>query len=237
LIARLIWKEWVEQRWKLALCCVLLVGFSAAGLRARVAADLAVCVLAAFGGCLLLPIFVGMDLLASERAEGSLISLLALPVSSHKILAVKLLIGCGTIVGYMLAACTTICLMAGGREIETGRIISLFAGCTGVGVALLIWMTCLAVRQVSEARCAVVGIVVLVVWVFTMFGFDFLGSFFMGGWSPPKWLPVIHPVALLEASQSSWHWSIVAVGIQVLWVVLLFLWAASRLGRMEGPQR
>ena len=39
MIAKLIWKEWREHRWKLALGCVVLMGFTLIALQARMVRD------------------------------------------------------------------------------------------------------------------------------------------------------------------------------------------------------
>jgi len=234
MIAKLIWKEWVEQRWKLALCCVLLAGFTAVGLRARVVEDEMVLILAGVGGCLLLPIFVGMDLLAAERAEGSLAALLALPVQPWKVLAVKLLVGVGVIVGYMLAACATAFLVAGEREVTSGRLITIFLGCACFGIVLLIWMTAFGARQPSEARAAVAGMAVLTVWLIALFVYKPIA----GGELMDTWPVFFHPACILALiAERSTTRIAGAISVQLALAVVLFLWGARRLARAERGER
>src|SRR5688572_16744284 len=89
----LVWKEWHEQRWKLGFGCALMMGFTFIGLRTRVMPDQAVISFGLFLSGLLLPLMVSMGLVAPERADGSLVRLLSLPVPAWHVLAAKAAIG------------------------------------------------------------------------------------------------------------------------------------------------
>src|SRR5512147_2569179 len=87
MIGSLLWKEWSEQRWKLLLGTAMLAGFTLIGLRTRLGPDIA---FIAAGGILyafVFPMFVAMDVIAGDRAEGGLGALLALPLPAWKVLA------------------------------------------------------------------------------------------------------------------------------------------------------
>ena len=55
IIPSLLWKEWHEQRWKLALACVMLMGYTAVALRTRVVPDFLVVASAVLFGSIMLP--------------------------------------------------------------------------------------------------------------------------------------------------------------------------------------
>lgn len=166
MIKSLFWKEWCEQRWKFAYGCVLLMGFVAVGLHSRIVQDEVIVVMAAVGGSVLMPLLVGMGLVAAERSDGSLGMLLALPVRSWKIFAVKMMMGTlvcvGPIVGCMLLSLA----MAAGREMSASQIIVPCLGSVAFGIVMLVWMVAFSIRQPSEARAGLVGIAVFMVWVF-----------------------------------------------------------------------
>ena len=61
MIGKLIWKEWREQRWKLALGCVALTGFVLVGLRTRIVMDRMIIMMGGLVAAFALPIFVGNE--------------------------------------------------------------------------------------------------------------------------------------------------------------------------------
>jgi hypothetical protein len=160
----LIWKEWHEQRWKLGFGCLVLSALTFVGLRSRVVADETflngVCVLAMS----LLPLLACMGLIAPERSDGSLSALLALPIASWRVLAVKTLLGVALCVVPMLAAAAISVATAGGREISTGNMIGLWARSAAVSLSLFAWMLGLSIRLPTEARAGMICLGVLVFW-------------------------------------------------------------------------
>ena len=89
IVRSLLWKEWHEQRWKLAFGSVILMGLVSVGLQARLLPDRDILLLAIFVGSYLLPVFVAMGLVAAEQGEGSLHTLLALPLRPWIMLGVN----------------------------------------------------------------------------------------------------------------------------------------------------
>ena len=72
MIRPLIWKEWQEQRWKLAFGCVLMLGYTAIGFRTRILRDIEIIISSLVLGSIFLPIFVSFGLVAAERSAGTL---------------------------------------------------------------------------------------------------------------------------------------------------------------------
>ena len=93
MLKALLWKEWHEQRWRVALATVWLLGMTAIGLKTRILPDDAVLILIWVPTAVILPAFLGMGLFASERKAGTLPYLMVQPVGRGPILAAKVIVG------------------------------------------------------------------------------------------------------------------------------------------------
>lgn len=161
----LLWKEWHEQRWKLGFGCVVLCAFTLIGLRTRIVSDESIIVATCALGVLLLPILSAAGLFPAERGEGTLKTLLALPVPRSKVLSAKLILGLVLCGGPLLASTVVSLLLAGGREISQGAMLGIFLRAVASGVFLFVWMFALSVRSPSEGRGAALAIGILVCWL------------------------------------------------------------------------
>lgn len=242
MMRNLFWKEWREQRWKMAFGCVMLVSFCAIGLRARMVPDFTIIILTAFFGGPLLALLTAMGVVGRDRGEGSLDYLLALPVAPYRVLGVKMLVGLANCFVPVLGVGLVASIVAGGREMTFLQIF----GTVGVGLwlatHLLVWSVAIGIRQPSEARAGLVGVGVIVGW-----GLYFLlimaitpntatTPFFLaltpltclglGDYAPhmahfegyPMWIGLL---ALAFAAQS-------------LWLVGLSWWGVRRFSRLGG---
>lgn len=228
MIKSLFWKEWCEHRWKLAYGCVLLMGFVAVGLRSRIVQDEVIVVFAAAGGSVLMALLVGMGLVAAERSDGSLGMLLALPVRSWKIFAVKMAMGILVCVG-PIAGCMVLSLaIAAGREMSASRIIVPCLGGVAFGIVMLVWMVAFSIRQPSEARAGLVGIAVFMVWVFIISLDEISGGGLLSGSSL-----VITPFGIFDCTLDR-NYDILPDVIQVQLAIgtCLVVWAAHRFGKL-----
>jgi ABC-type transport system involved in multi-copper enzyme maturation permease subunit len=226
----LFWKEWHEHRWKLAFGCVILAGYTVVGLGTRMESDRAVLFTSALGAAFLLPILAGMDLVAAERADGSLRALLSLPVRPWVVLAVKILMGALTCIVPQATAMLISCLIAGDREVSAAQFVRAYLGSMAFSLCLLTWMLCLGIRQPSDARTALVGIGVFAVWFIVHF---------VSGVIETYTRVIIAPVAtpfgfVAVALGRTWRMPhlIWLVTGQALACVCLFAWAARRLGKL-----
>ncbi len=190
----LIWKEWREQSWKLAFGAVILMALTAVGLRARLVYDSQIMALAGCVGALVLPILVSMGVVATDRAEGALGTLLALPIPSWRVLACKLAIGAVACVAPMLGAWLVAWLIAAGREISGRDIAAIYLLYTASGLMLLFWTLALGVRQSTEARVALVGIGFLLVGAAPL-----MLPWLVYWWRPAAWLWTVHPLGLWQS--------------------------------------
>ncbi|MHC5035271.1 MAG: ABC transporter permease subunit [Planctomycetota bacterium] len=163
-VRNLAWKEWHEQRWKLVLGSVILGGLTGIGLQARIVSDLEVISLAGFVGAFLWPIFVAMGLVAYERGEGSLHSLLALPVRPALVVALKVLSGTVACLVPLASSALIACFVAGGREVPIAEMLVFYSACPAVALCLMLWTLCFSVRQPSEGRAGLVGVGLMLIF-------------------------------------------------------------------------
>jgi ABC-type transport system involved in multi-copper enzyme maturation permease subunit len=220
----LLWKEWHEQRWKLAFGSLILAAFALVGLRARVIADEAMLKAICFLSVLLLPVLSSTGLVPPERAEGTLQTLLALPIRPSVIFAVKTLAGvllCA--VPLILTAAVSVAI-AGGREVSTAAIIAFYAGTLAVTLSLFFWMFALTVRLPTETRASLITIGVLIIWMIASQGLAEGSKFW-----------VADPMVFLFAiKDGKWPMSLVlAAGVQAVIALALWLWAARQLSRPQ----
>ncbi len=232
----LFWKEWHEQRWRMAFGCVLMSALPALGLMARVVPDEAVVTVAMLVGSVLLPIFAAMGLIAPERSERTLGSLLVLPVSSRTVLSVKTVVGLATCLAPLACATIVSLFMAGGRELSSGHIFMACQGSAVFACLVLVWTLAFSVRQSTEARVGLVGMGVVAAWVMlTMF----MHMFWLMGQQALVEEPIVraaNPVLLLEAGfRRNWP-SGYDLLLQGLLAVCLLWWAGRRV-RQPGRQR
>ncbi|MBN1344410.1 MAG: hypothetical protein JXQ73_17105 [Phycisphaerae bacterium] len=230
----LLWKEWREQRWKVAFGCVILGGYTAIGLQTRLLPDETILLLGVFIAASSLPILASMDLVAAERAEGSLPVLLALPVRPSVTFVLKTAVGATTCAAPMLVAFILACLIAGGREISITRITHILLGGLGGALSFYVWAHCLGVRQSTEARSALLAIGCLAV----MCGLILFGEALHRLWdvkalaqlpllaTPFAFCCVTYPPDAELLLHLAW--------IQTLLAVVLMTWAARRFARLGG---
>jgi ABC-type transport system involved in multi-copper enzyme maturation permease subunit len=163
---KLIWKEWREQRWKIAYMSFLMLSLAVIGLRTRMLPDIAVLAFDAFFGAFLLPIFVGMGLFASEKSEGTLSMLTSLPIKPWKIFTVKMIhavVICAIPFAVTLAA---VLFLAGDREVDTATIVRAYLICYLFSIVFLSWIVGFGIGQPTEARTALVALAVVLAWSF-----------------------------------------------------------------------
>ncbi len=235
MLRSLFWKEWHEQRWKLAFGCVILGGYTAVGMGSRMQSDQGILLACVLGAAYLLPILAGMDLVAAERADGSLQVLLALPVRPSVVLAVKILMGALMCIVPQTAAMLISCLVAGGREEPAADFIRAYLGSMAFSLCLLTWMLCIGIRQPSDARAALVGIAILVAWLVLYF----VSALTLGNARERLALAMTPHGFITTGLRRNWEMSqlIWLVGVQGLACVCLFAWATRRLdklGRTRG---
>lgn len=241
MIRSLIWKQWMEQRWALALGCFVLVGFVTIGLQARLVQDSLIMNATGFIGVLVLPILVAMGLLAPERAERTLGTLQRLPVQPATVFAVKTLIGAVWVAVPLLAAGVATAILFGDREVPQGQVLLSFLRCVPAAIAVMVWTLVLGLRQPSEARVGMIGVALLVGSAALAIGVHH-GLMFVidrewishpwplahASWRHPmQWLPQLVPVWHVRPVGSDWSimphgwvWSPIQLAVAaVVWLI------------------
>jgi hypothetical protein len=159
----LIWKEWHEQRWKLAFGCIVLVAMAFIGLRSRIMPDdttmMWVCLIG-----ILLPISYSTGLVPAERAEKSLESLLSLPVTPERILLAKTLLGVVMCVVPLAAAALVSVLVTQGREITESDMLAFYGRSILTSISLFLWMLTVTIYMPNETRGGLLAMGILVLW-------------------------------------------------------------------------
>jgi ABC-type transport system involved in cytochrome c biogenesis permease component len=231
-VRSLLWKEWHEQRWKLAFGALILAAFALVGLRARVVADDVLLEGVCFLAVLLLPVLSSTGLVPAERDEGTLETLLAFPVKPVAIFGAKTLMGVLLCAVPLILTAIVSVVIAGGREISTVAIVGLFARMLAGTLGLFFWMLTLTVRLPSETRAALIVMAVLIMWAIVTLGL-------MEGWNPKDGSPSIvwlfDPlVFVIGFKEGVWAASLgLAATVQAVIAILLWLWAAWQLPRPQ----
>lgn len=239
-ILALVWKEWREQSWRLAFGCVVMVGFCAIGLRARILDDLTVVVFSGFIGGLFLPILAAMGALGSDRESGGDAFLGALPVRPWRVLVVKTAVAWLVCLAPILATWWVARAMVGERTMYNLPVAGFFLAEIWIAFHLVVWTLAFGVRQPSEARVGLVGILVVGAWILLMMPYIALGAPFGQGASRTAvvLLGAIEPLSVLRWGVNSdpdpqhlgqatgWAGAVV---LCVLWAWAL--WRFSRTGR------
>jgi len=235
-LRQLIWKE-VREQWTWALlACVVLVTFTAVGLRSRVVADAIVISMSQLLGSVALPIVVAMGLVAPQRAEGTLASLLRLPVPAWVSFAVKTVTGMAMVALPLCAATVVAWWIAAGREYETRHIVWVFHQSLWIGWGAMIWTLCVGIAQPSEARVGMVGLALLV--------FGVVSAVMIDAWVPNQIQKIdamgsaisttLPMVGVGWRGYTPWTWRGLQVAIWlVLWLIALRWY---RKPRVEGGE-
>lgn len=161
-VLALVRKELHESWSALLLGCFIVGGITALGLQSRIFEDTAVIVSALFGGAIMFPLMVAMGVVAPERAEGSIQTLLRLPMPPWVVLALKTAVAVVITLTPMALSLVVARQIAGDREVEPALFYALYASAALVALNLLIWTVSVGIDQPSEARVGMVGIALLV---------------------------------------------------------------------------
>lgn len=230
MIKALLWKEWQQHRWKLAFGCVLLVGYTMIGVQTRLLPDIAVIVSSMFLGSIVLPIFVSMGLIAAERSDGTLKTLLALPVKARTIFAVKIAIGAAACIVPIVCSFAAACVMTRGREESLSRLLYVYVAMIALAVLMLTWTTCLGGLSRSEGRVGMIGLAILVGW--------WLWAVMIRlGETAGACMWAIHPFAvigLLEGGGELLSTTVMMQTVTVAGLWVLGAWRFGRIGRKES---
>lgn len=228
----ILWKEWREQRWKLAFGCVLLMGTCAIGLKTRAMHADNLLVLVAMLGVLVLPLLTTIELVASDREERALGFLMALPYPAWRVFWVKAGV---TLLNTLLPLLGAIALWFAveRRQSDFAELRMLPIWSSWIAASLVLWTAALGMRQPTEARVALVGIVVIVFWLFSIAVLDALRVMPLLGLFNPFAVSIdVHHLSRYWAGRMHVPWI-----AQSVVLILISLWGARRYARLGGEAR
>ena len=234
----LLWKEWHEQRWKLAFGSLILGAFALIGLRTRIVPDQSVLEWLCFLAVTLVPVLASTGLIAAEREDGTFRMLMSLPVAPGRILWVKVGIGVLLTAGPIWVAMVVSLLVAGGREMTAGDMTLLYVRSLATALGLFFWMFALTARLPTETRASLIAMAVVIAWLIVVVGMSH-------SWETPLYHnPMAVPPAKPETPSIGWTvcpyvfllapenfsaWRMIGSAlVQVLIAWLLMFWVSRR---------
>lgn len=230
MLKALLWKEWHEQRWRVALATTWLLGMTAIGLKTRILPDVVILVITWIPMAFILPVFLGMGLFASERRNGTLRYLMVHPVSRNQVLTAKVIAGLLAYMTPVLIGGIAIYLAVGGRELSTADVVGRIAVIAGFGLVLFVWQLLAGLRCRQEETYILVSAIIFGFWILQGVVVDEL-------YLPQRvgqWIWAMNPIAILELIDA-WEyrkaheiWTIVSVQSLVLAGLALGLWFRFR---------
>jgi ABC-type transport system involved in multi-copper enzyme maturation permease subunit len=165
MLKALLWKEWHEQRGRVVLACVWLLGPAVIVLKTRIMPDTYILGTIGLLAAVILPAFVGMGLFTSERRQGTLAYLTAQPVGRGQILAAKLIVGLLAYVIPMIGCGLAVCLAVGSREIDSAELMGRVIDVIAFGVVLLSWELQAGLRCRREETYILACAMILGFWI------------------------------------------------------------------------
>lgn len=231
MIKPLIWKEWREQRWKMAFGCLIVGAFVLIGLKSRIFPDIIIFVFSATCSSLLMPLFIAMGLIAEERSDGSLYTLLALPVRIKLLYIVKMVLGAMVVLTPILVSLILSLLMAGGREESISDILKWYVMGAHFAIVMFIVTVISGMRFSSEAKVALTGIAWIGFWVFCVIVEDEM----LFRYGSESWTMIITPWGFFEVADSGGFLPVFL--FHLVFCSIFFLWGARRFNQLAGRQR
>jgi ABC-type transport system involved in multi-copper enzyme maturation permease subunit len=173
MIQAVIWKEWRQQRWKLAFGCVLLVFFlgTLASAQLTTSRELVIAVMI-FGG-MLLALYSAMGAFATEVSEGTVEFLAARPVRPGWVFLTKWFFGWLNFTVPLVLCCVFLWLRR--TPVTTHGVLredELRTGALSAFMLTTMFYTltcCLSRRRASEAEVGLTGLVILGVLMIHLF--------------------------------------------------------------------
>ena len=191
MIKPLIWKEWHEQRWKLAFGTVMLLFFTGSFLAARIATQSEFLIVLWFFGGLILALYSAMGVFAPEWTGRTTTFLVSKPIAGWKIFACKWLIGWLNFAVPMIVC--SLCLQFVSLGWDAGNIIKGILASLSMATMFYSMTCCFAPRKSSEAMVGFVGLVVF----FAMFLHLIIGQVTIIKTSYESGFPLLQQMVLL----------------------------------------
>jgi len=226
MLKALLWKEWHEQRWRVALATTWLLGMTAIGLKTRILSDQSIIVTMWSLAVIVLPVFFGMGLFAAERKEATLPYLMVHPVARGQILAAKAIAGLLAYLTPFLIGGIAVCLAVGGREMSPGDLAGGFVVLAALGIVLFAWELVAGLRCRREETYILVSGIILGCWA--------IHAAIVDEWMLTErigfWTWAVSPFAIPDLDRAKPHefWTVVALQSLILTGLGFGLWLRFR---------
>ncbi len=229
MIKPLMWKEWHEQRWKVAFGTIMLASFAGSLLAARILSyKEAVYVTWLIGG-MILALYSAMGVFAPEKSNKTVAFLSSRPIEPWKVFLCKWFFGwlnfAGPLLFCSLCAAVYFLVYPQGRSFEM-----LFRGtCVSLALGTMFYsMTCcFAPRKSGEALVGLTGLIVFFVFiVHILIAQSTLQPSFRGGSLLQEMLVLINPllwIRVIEGRHSYMDLSILILEQAVLFAFTMWI--------------
>ncbi|MDQ3039194.1 MAG: ABC transporter permease [Pseudomonadota bacterium] len=205
------------------------------GLRTRIMPDEQIIAMTILVGGGIFPLMAAMALIAPERADGTIVRLLTLPVPTWHVLAAKAMVGVAVCAAPVLVSAVLAAVIAGNREMAWSELIEIYAMALGVAVSMFTWLTAAGVRQPSEARAGLAGIGMVVAWILVVMLSSLLPLQGVEANMQVQWVAAFSPFGLMalidDVGPTAYTFTSVVIVIQISMVALVWLWSARRIGK------
>ena len=158
MIKPLIWKEWHEQRWKLAFGTMMLLFFTGSLMVSGVTSDKEVVTLVCLLGGMILALYSAMGAFAPEKMNRTTIFLISKPIAAWKIFVCKWFFGWLNFVVPMLVSSFCLRLIDSSWFVSFGKVLFVSIAITTMFYSMT---CCFAPRKSSEAFVGFTGLVVI----------------------------------------------------------------------------
>jgi ABC-type transport system involved in multi-copper enzyme maturation permease subunit len=156
MIRVLLWKEWHEHKMRLLLACIVMGLFTGATYLQFDRKPVDTMNTSILLGAILLPIFIAMGLIAPERSQRTLGTLIVLPVRPWMIVMSKAVFGALCVV-LPVVICTVPLYMIAHDAMKRDMLETLWLEIS-IALIMLTWTAALAARQPTATRVGLVGI-------------------------------------------------------------------------------
>ena len=231
-VASLLWKEWHEQRWKLAFGCVICMGMALIGTVTRVMPDVMVLMVAGMWSACLLPLFTVMGVFSAEWEDCTRPFLMGLPRAAMSVYLSKTGMGLVATFGPILGIGLIVAIMGRGRELMLYDVAQLTTKLMFIAFCWFVWMAFLSMRQPTEARA---GMVALATLAGHFFCYIVVYQIARGVDKPRHPVLALSPVSFLPNAFKREYDFIWVACVQLVICAVLLVWAGRRFARI--PRR
>lgn len=161
---QLLWKEWLENLWKLIFFGAVSMAFTALLFRIRLFPDTANCLTISFVQMFAVPVVYALDIFSGEMSNRTIYLLFKFPVPRWKIFFSKYLVSIGGMIAVFLTSALLMELLSQGREAEAGLLLKMNISFGIVAFLLFTWFCAFGAQSRTEAGSLAAMFGVIVGW-------------------------------------------------------------------------